>query len=371
MKKIEFNILLILVIFISVFLSYTCLFAEQNPSNGSSNKVEVEEGKDPYLKFLFEVYDIIKEYYWNELSEDELTIIFKNEAKKLNALPQGVLLNDGNGLKKMLSKMIQNMDNSQKKKFSTYLANNVLNSLKPMGRSRLYTEKDEKKLNYRVQNVNPQTQKIEPTVFSNLIRSKILCLHIKKFSPTTLDELKKEADAVDNTQGLDSLIIDLRGNIGGSIDILPYFLGPFIGNNRYAYDFYARGKYIPFKTKIGWMNSLVRYKKVIILIDGQSQSTAEVVAAVLKKYNVGVVVGTRTRGWGTVERVFKLKTQPTPYKKYSVFLAHSLTVNDDDRLIEGNGVNPLININSKNWEKQLHAYFHYPELIEAVKELVK
>jgi len=47
---------------------------------------------------------------------------------------------------------------------------------------------------------------------------------------------------VDQGEALDSLILDLRGNIGGSVDVLPYLLGPFIGQNNYAYQFLHQGK---------------------------------------------------------------------------------------------------------------------------------
>jgi len=54
------------------------------------------------------------------------------------------------------------------------------------------------------------------------------------------------------------------------------------------------------------MPGLIRYKRMVVLINNQTQSTAELMAAVIKKYNVGVVVGTPSKGWGTIEKVFPL-----------------------------------------------------------------
>jgi len=93
-------------------------------------------------------------------------------------------------------------------------------------------------------------------------------------------------------------------------------------------------------------------------------------AAVLKKYNVGIVVGTKTRGWGTVEKVFEIKNQFDSTEKYSAFLAHHLTLREDGQPIEGKGVEPLVNIQDPNWQKQLNTYFHYPELTNAVAKLI-
>jgi C-terminal processing protease CtpA/Prc len=113
----------------------------------------------------------------------------------------------------------------------------------------------------------------------------------------------------------------------------------------------------------------VRYKQVVILADGQTQSTAELMAATLKKYNVGIIVGAKTRGWGTIEAIFEIKQQIDPKEKFSVFLVHSLALRDDNLPLEGNGVDPVIDINSPNWEKQLFEYFRYPELAKAIKEI--
>jgi C-terminal processing protease CtpA/Prc len=127
---------------------------------------------------------------------------------------------------------------------------------------------------------------------------------------------------------------------------------------------------VDFKTRIGWLPSLIQYKKVVVLINENTQSSAEVMAATLKKYNVGVLVGTTTKGWGTVERVFPLKSQLDPSEKYSIFLVHSLTLREDGKPIQGNGVTPTISIKDANWEEQLREYFDNEELIKAVKTVV-
>jgi C-terminal processing protease CtpA/Prc len=121
----------------------------------------------------------------------------------------------------------------------------------------------------------------------------------------------------------------------------------------------------------GWLNSLVRYKKVVILINGGSQSTAEVMAATLKKYNVGVLVGTHTKGWGTVEKVFPLDNQIAGDEKFSLFLVHHITLRDDGQPIEGRGVDPMIDITSKDWQKELLQRFGDQNLVTAVENLEK
>ncbi|NCP17227.1 DnaJ domain-containing protein [Candidatus Kuenenbacteria bacterium] len=221
--------------------------------------------------------------------------------------------------------------------------------------------------------VNRQTYNqagIETSVISKLISPGIFYIHLKKMSPTSFDEFQRAADAMaDQPASLNTLILDLRGNIGGSVDLMQWFLGPFIGPGNLAYEFFHQEEYQPFKTQFGWLASLVRYKKVVILIDAQVQSSAEVMAAALKKYNVGVLIGGKTKGWGTIEKIFPLDNQIDPAQKYSMFLAHSLTLREDNQPIESRGVDPTININDPDWDKQLLAYFNYPELVSAVKKI--
>ena len=91
----------------------------------------------------------------------------------------------------------------------------------------------------------------------------------------------------------------------------------------------------------------------------------------MKKYNVGVLIGVPTKGWGTVEKVFPIENQIDSKQKFSMLLVHSLTLRDDGQPIEGRGVDPTINLNDKDWPQQLMAYFNYPELVSVVRELIK
>lgn len=372
--------------------------------------------EDVHIAFLLEIYDKIQENYWDTLSEAELNNFFKLGSEKLIGGSRHPEPNDKTGLKIMLENALQDLDQEQKKEFSVKLAALVLQNLQPNGRSGLYTVQDEQALQNRVQNINPdkdlyqdlglakeaspeeieqayqekhESDKAkyayevlsdenkkerydesgaEPTVFAQVIGSNIFHIHLKIFSPVTFEEFQAETNKVAN-QNLDTLILDLRNNVGGSIDILPYFLGPFIGYDQYAYEFLHQGERTPFKTKVGWLNSLVPYKKIIILINNQSQSTAELMAAALKRYNVGVLVGQTTRGWGTIERVFPLEHQISPGEKYSMFLVHTLTLRDDNNPIEGNGVDPTISIDSSDWSEQLLKYFDNQNIIKAVEQI--
>jgi len=369
--KKRYSIMGLILLFIIVFgvgagLSY--LFLEKdNPETASIEEIKTEESI--YIKFLFEVYDKIQENYWNKISDEELTNIYKLAIEKLTQLPQEINPSNKEGLEKTFNEVFEKINQDKKKEFTVQLANLVLVNLKPFGRSALFNQKAEKELEDKVKNVNPDTGEIESTIYSELVHPKMLHIYIKRMSPTTLNDLKIETEKFDDIDGLDSLILDLRGNIGGSLDLLFYLLGPFIGQGQYAFELFQQGEYKPFKTEIGWMPSMTRYKKVVVLIDQNSQSSAEVMAVTLKKYNVGILVGTKTKGWGTIEKVYEIENQIDPDENYSMFLVNHLTLREDNQPIEENGVIPTIDINDPNWKDQLFAYFNYNELINVVEKV--
>ena len=116
--------------------------------------------------------------------------------------------------------------------------------------------------------------------------------------------------------------------------------------------------------------ALVKFKKLVVLIDEMTQSSAEVMAASLKRYNVGTLVGTNTKGWGTIENTFKLESQMGKEQQLSLFLVHSLTVGDNEQLIEGVGVAPIIDVSDSSWKDELYNVFSSREIVTAVESLL-
>jgi len=424
MKKISFIFAIIAVLVIGLIGGY---FLSRNNFFD-----RLSSPKDKYTAFLMEVYDKIKENYWDKIPDERLLELYTAGAEKFAGQVVTQKPKSRNDLQKTLAKVVASLpDDAKKKEFSVSLADAVLATLEPIGRSRLYSQKEEANLANEVKNINlevdlyknlgiaknaspeaiskayeektqeltkessPEAKQklaevnkafqtlsdeaarktydqtgVESTITSKLLRPDIFYLHLTRFSPTTIDDLIRVTGKVDKGEILETLIFDLRDNIGGAIDGLPYFLGPFIGNDAYAYQFFHQGEKTDYKTKTGWLNSLVRYKKIVILVNGGTMSSAEVMASTFKKYNVGVLVGTITKGWGTVEKVFELQNQIDKGEKYSVFLVHSLTLREDGKPIEGAGVEPNINITNKGWEKELYSRFGSQTLIAAVEEVL-
>ena len=384
-------------------------------------------------EFLKEIFDLILENHWEKLTEQQLSELYGKALEKISGSLQPKPPQNWEDVQKIVDGLGNNLDDSQKTQLAAELSNMVLANLKPFGRSGLFGKKQEEQLKNTVSNINPESdlyetigvekntskesldktyeeqvailaeetktstaaaaklEKIkyayevladdqsreiydtygaEPTVFSRLLTDNVYYMKITKISPSTFEEIKRAAEKSGAGSKPSELIIDVRGNIGGAIDTLAFILGPFIGNNQYAYEFFHQGEYTPYKTRVGWLDGLVKFDKVVLLTDSQAQSSAEVITATFKKYNVGTVVGTTTKGWGTIEKVFKLKSELATSQGYSVFLVHSLTVGENGQPIEGNGVAPHIDVANSNWKQQLAKKTGSTQLVTEVEKLL-
>ena len=398
-------------------------------TRGEGETFKTTEEKDAYVRFEMEAYDSIKENYWKKLEDADLAQLFQlSLAKAANlAITPALPANDRAGTAKMFAAAFDSAAGTEAKKElarSTLIV--ALYNLAPAGRNNLYSEKQETAIRREVANINPSRDlygdmglqkgasdaeiesaykkkkevleqastaeakaelekiayahkvltdaddksrydenRVEPTAFARVI-GKTLYISMSKISPTTLQEFGKAIDNASTTPSLASMILDFRGNIGGALDFAAYFFGLFVGQNQYAFDLFKQGEYEAQRTMIGKLVELARYKEIAILTDGMTQSTAEVITAMFKSFNLARVVGTPTRGWGTVENTFPLETIIDPSEKYSLLLVRYLTLRDDGQPIEGTGVSPDVDTNDKNWRDKLGTYFRSQSLIDAI-----
>lgn len=117
------------------------------------------------------------------------------------------------------------------------------------------------------------------------------------------DDVKKELVKLKN-EDIKGLILDLRDNGGGSLQDVVDMVGLFI----------EKGPVVQVKSKAGTPtllddtdNSVVYDGPLVVMVNNNSASASEILAAAIQDYKRGVIVGTNgTFGKGTVQRFFNL-----------------------------------------------------------------
>lgn len=126
---------------------------------------------------------------------------------------------------------------------------------------------------------------------------------ITKFSHTTTSKLYKILKQFRNDR-IKSLIVDLRNNPGGSLEKAISCVGYFIGQKKIVT---LKGQTTEDITEyVASEKSVLKNVPIIVLINKNSASAAEIVAAAFKDHKKGILFGTKTFGKGSVQTLFPL-----------------------------------------------------------------
>ena len=134
------------------------------------------------------------------------------------------------------------------------------------------------------------------------------------FSEKTGEELRAALAAAD-AEGAKALVLDLRGNPGGllnqAVDVADLFLPDAVVVSTKD----RRGLVHPRKAKTdktAWESATDR--PMVVLVDDQSASASEIVAAALQDHKRAAVAGGRSFGKGSVQRVYNLPASKAAVK---------------------------------------------------------
>jgi carboxyl-terminal processing protease len=131
-------------------------------------------------------------------------------------------------------------------------------------------------------------------------------VRLSRFSEESATEVLEAVTAL-RDQGAEKMILDLRGNSGGlmlpSIDVADIFLpaGAVVVTTRGQ----AVGEYT-YRTRRGVLYS----GELVLLVDGGSASSSEILAGALQDQNAATLIGTRTFGKGSVQSLSDLGEYP-------------------------------------------------------------
>ena len=147
------------------------------------------------------------------------------------------------------------------------------------------------------------------SVFSDIKDNNIGYLEITSFYANTGDQFEKKLNELEK-ENIASLIIDLRDNPGGHLNQVNRVVEPFFKKGVVIYQVESNNK----KTKIKTTKKDSRKYPVVILINENTASAAEIVAACFDdNYSDITLVGKKTYGKGTIQKEVNL-TSGSSYK---------------------------------------------------------
>ncbi|MEW8973500.1 MAG: S41 family peptidase [Tissierellaceae bacterium] len=138
------------------------------------------------------------------------------------------------------------------------------------------------------------------TVKSNIIDGDIGYINITSFDELTYEDFVKDLRKLEKAN-VEGLIIDLRNNPGGLLNICAQIADELLGEGDIVYTQDKNGN-----------REYLRSKKsqtelpLVLLVNGGSASASEILSGAIKDHKRGQLIGTKTFGKGVVQRIVKL-----------------------------------------------------------------
>lgn len=172
-------------------------------------------------------------------------------------------------------------------------------------------------------------QVVSEDVEYRMLTDRIGYILLDQFEGKAANQMK-EAIADLESQGMEGLVLDLRDNPGGDLDVMLDIADIFL----------PRGVVLTIEDVKG--NSEPYYsgpqkfdKPLVVLVNGNSASASEALSGAIKDRGTGVLVGTQTFGKGIVQSIFPLRGGKTGMK---LTTAHYYT--PGGTCIHGTGITP-------------------------------
>ncbi|MBS0549156.1 MAG: PDZ domain-containing protein [Proteobacteria bacterium] len=150
--------------------------------------------------------------------------------------------------------------------------------------------------------------RIIPTTVEYERHGDVALIRLKGFNSATDESLHQAIDKARGEIGRDfaGFIIDMRGNRGGLLDQAQDVAEEFIGDGPI---FSTQGRHPDSHRVYRSSSRRAVTQPIVVLVNGNSASAAEIVAAALQDRGRAVVVGTTSYGKGTVQTVLRMPNE--------------------------------------------------------------
>jgi len=373
LKKTKFELweVIAITLFSSLVMSFCTGYLVYRSSCGKVTSVNGDE----YLAELYKAYDEIKSNYYSSvdlgslvdagikgmfsyLGDPYTTYLDKDQTDNLTDSLKGtqhgigVLINLSDEEKKIIISKVY--DNTPAKEAGLVSGDEIVKVndklvsesenlkditalIKSSDEVRLVIQRDGVDKEYTLKTADFYNPSVEENIIEGANGDKIGYLQISKFNETAYEQFNQKLNKIEAT-GINSLIIDLRGNTGGFLSAATKISELFLKKGEVIYSLNEQ-----LGTKVTYDETEEsRNYKVFVLVNESSASASEILAAALQDSYGAILVGTTTYGKGKVQKTNKMN-DGTMYKYTS---AKWLTPKGE--CIDGVGLKPDIEISNGN-----------------------
>jgi len=323
---------LVIVVIVSIISGLTSGFIIYNNNKINNKLTYADLSKDAELNQFLEVYaNIISEYY-EDINKKELlekaisgmmNYLGDDYSSYLNGNATDNLMDQLAGEYTGIGVSINNSDKSIKKVYDNTPASKVgimpgdiiigVNNTdvtnmsaediveqikKNSGYFTLKLQRGEEIINVSLKNETIISPNVEYEMIEN---TSIGYIYMSTFSKTLDTQVKKALNELEKS-GMTSLIIDLRNNTGGYLDKASSIASMFIEKNKVLYSLSYKGEVTNYKDE----TDEHRNYNIVILLNGNSASASEILAASLQESYGAKIVGETSFGKGKVQQTMNL-----------------------------------------------------------------
>ena len=202
----------------------------------------------------------------------------------------------------------------------------------------------------------------EPSIDYKPLSDNIGYIQIAYFADHTVSEFETALnDAIDDE--CTGLILDLRGNPGGYLDVVADIADEFLDSGIILYE--ATDSLEIIRDWAANPGGLATDIPLAVLVDGSSASGSEVLAGALQDHGRAVIIGTQTFGKGSVDSTYELQDGS------ALYLTTARWLTPDKHLIEGIGITPdyEVEFSEEDWDNDIDNQLDYA--VEYLKSLMQ
>lgn len=152
-------------------------------------------------------------------------------------------------------------------------------------------------------NVTVSRKKVEtPTVSLKMLEDGMAYIQVTEFDEVTVDQFA-DALATARGSGMKGMILDLRANPGGSLNAVVEMARMLLPEGMIVYTEDKNHKRVEYTCD----GKREFDMPMVVLVDMNSASAAEIMAGAIKDHGIGILVGTTTFGKGIVQQIIPFR----------------------------------------------------------------